>query len=264
MHVVPVRAAMFAMILCMLAPSAWGGQPLETESARLVKRGTFVFEGGFEHQTSIAGTEAAIPFAFEYGIADRLELTVEPVLYTAVRDRGIRSQTGPGDLEVTLTTLLSPERAGRPAVAFAGEVKLPTARNTRIGTGKTDFSGTFITSKRLGVWDAHLNLGYTVIGRPAGAQVNNVASIAVAGNRYLSTRLEFVSEAFGSTPAAKEGGEGQATAAAGQLTPELSGGELVGALGLRFHPSAHMVYALGVSIDNNKAVLVHPGITLKW
>ena len=47
-------------------------------------------------------------------------------------------------------------------------------------------------------------------------------------------------------------------------TPELGGGELVGQLGVRLHAARHLTYALGVSVDSNAAVLVHPGITLAW
>lgn len=257
---------MFACLslLTVIAPVCEASQPLETESARLLKHGGVLIAGGFERQRSSAGTEAATPFAFEYGITDRLELTVEPVAYSSIHDRGIRSQTGPGDMEITLTRLLAPELQGRPAFALAGEVKLPTARNTRIGTGKADYAAFAIASKRVGAWDTHANLGYTVIGRPQGATVNNVMSFALAEEFHRRARIDVVAEVFGSTAAAKEGGEGAGLAAGGVLTPELSGGELVGALGMRFHPARAWTLSLGLSVDNQRAVLVHPGVALKW
>lgn len=251
-------------LVTVFAAVCQASQPLETESARLLKRGSFFVAGGFERQRSTAGTEAATPFAFEYGISDRLELTVEPVAYSSIHDRGIRSQTGPGDMEITLTRLLAPELPGRPAFALAGEVKLPTARNTRIGTGKADYATFAIASKRVGAWDTHANLGYTFIGRPQGTTVNNVASFALAEEFHRNARIDLVAEVFGSTAAAKEGGEGTALPTGGVLTPELSGGELVGALGMRFHPANAWTLSLGLSVDNQRAVLVHPGVALKW
>ena len=259
-----IRLPACLSLVTSIASVCHASQPLETESARLLKRGSVFVAAGFERQSSTAGTEAATPFAFEYGITDRLEIAVEPVAYSSIHDRGILSQTGPGDMEITLTRLLAPELAGRPAFAIAGEVKLPTARNARIGTGKADYAAFAIASKRVGAWDTHANLGYTFIGRPQGVAVNNVASFALAEEFHRSARFDVVAEVFGSTAAAKEGGEGVAPAASGVLTPELGGGELVGALGVRFHPAHAWTLSLGLSVDNQRAVLVHPGVALKW
>ena len=44
------------------------------------------------------------------------------------------------------------ERARVPGLALAAEVKLPTARNTRIGTGKTDYNVSLLASKRTARW----------------------------------------------------------------------------------------------------------------
>lgn len=264
MQTIPRRLLPGIVILSTLVSAAQASQPLETESARLIKRGHFLVAGGFEFQTSNAGTEAAAPFAFEYGLMDRLELTVEPVFYTSIHDNGIPTQTGPGDTEATLTGLVAPERAGWPAFALAGEVKLPTAHNSRIGTGEMDYSAFLIASKRRGAWDTHANVGYTIIGQPQGVSVNNVASFALAEVLYLNTRYELVGEVFGSGTALKEGGEGSTTTTGSAVTPELGGGELVGALGLRFHPTASASYSLGLSLDNQGAFMVHPGVLWKW
>ena len=248
----------------VLPQSAWCGQPLETESARLARRGRLAIELGAERQTSSAGTETALPFALEYGISDRLELVVEPVPYTLIHDKGVPKQSGPGDLEATLTGLVSPEGAGRPAVAVAGEFKIPTANNSRIGTGKSDVSAYLIASKHIGHWDTHADVGYTLVGRPAGVAVNNVVSFALAGELHASRRLDFVGEVFGSTGAIPESHGGLLSGVESLTTPELGGGEFVGQVGLRLHAAGHLTYALGVSVDNNAAFLVHPGLTIAW
>ncbi len=261
------RTALFVIGLAFVASSSLAGQPLETESARTIKRGQFEVEGGFERQTSSAGSEFATPLAFEYGISDRWQLTAEPVLYTAISDKGVRRQIGPGDLETTLTAWISPERARVPALGLAGEVKLPIARNTRIGTGKTDVSLSLLASKRVGAWETHANVGYTFIGKPAGASVSNIMTYALAGELRMTPRFDLVGELFGNTAALSEGGgEGPATPASAesQLTPELGGGEIVGAVGARLHASRGLTYSLGVSLDGNSALLVHPGVSMKW
>jgi hypothetical protein len=259
------RMLVFTMFVVAILPSrASCSQPLETESARLARHGRFAIELGVERQTSSAGTETALPLAFEYGISDRLELVVEPVPFTLIHDKGVAKQSGPGDLEATLTALVAAERAARPAFAVAGEFKAPTARNARIGTGKSDLSGYLIASKHIGRWDAHADVGYTIVGRPARIAVNNTVSFAVAGELHATRRLDFVGEAFGSTGAIPESHGGLLSGVESPTTPELGGGELVGQIGLRLHATGHLTYALGVSVDNNAAVLVHPGLTLAW
>lgn len=255
--------ALFGMAL--LTPTgARAGQPLETESARLPQRGALALEAGFERQTSTAGTEAAIPFAFEYGLTNRMELLVEPVVYNHIRDKGVRPRTGRGDLEVTLTTLLAPERGARPAFALGTEVKLPTARDPRIGSGKADYSLYLIGSRRTGPWDTHANVGYTLIGRPAGVAVNNVMNFALGEEYHLGRRWELVGEVFGSSAALKEGADQPLVSQESALTPEIGGGEVVGTLGARVRAVDGVTCSLGVSLDNNHALLVHPGVTFKW
>lgn len=67
----PRSLAVMLFGTCLLVGgAAQAGQPLETESARLMKPGTFKIEEGFERQTSAAGTELATPFAVEAGLTD--------------------------------------------------------------------------------------------------------------------------------------------------------------------------------------------------
>ncbi len=151
------------------ATSPLAAQMLETETARPLGRGVFEVSGNFEYQTSSEGHEAAVPFAAEYGLTDRLELLVEPVAWTSIRPKAGARATGVGDLEATATWLARAETPGVPAIALAAEVKFPTAHNTLIGTGKTDVAGYLIASKHWGRLDTHANVSYTVVGGPAGA-----------------------------------------------------------------------------------------------
>ena len=257
----------FAITLCAVivwTPSARAGQPLETESARLPRRGTFELDAGVERQTSTAGTELATPFALAYGISDRMELLVEPVFYTGIHDKGVGPVHGMGDLEMTLTSIFRKEHGGTPALGLGAEVKLPTAVSRRIGTGKADFSLFLLASKRAGAWDSHANVGCTLVGKPAGASVHNIATFAVSEEYHATRSWELVSEVFGSSAAVGESADAPGSGPEGSLTPELSAGELVGAVGARFRANESLTYSLGVSYDNSRAILVHPGVTLRW
>jgi hypothetical protein len=238
-------------------------QPLETETARPPKEGSVEIQAAFEYQTSKEGTERALPFAFEYGITDRLSLMVEPVFYTAIRPKVGPRATGVGDLEVTLSYLFAREKGWRPALAIAGEVKAPTARNVLIGTRKTDFATYLIASKRAGKFDTHANIGYTFVGKPAGAQLKNFVNFALAEEYFVHPKFALVGEVLinsGSSPEAVAG----ATTPPPTVTPEISSGEIVGMGGFRYRLRERLFFTFGVSYDNNHAVLIRPGLTFTF
>ena len=214
-------------VLCL--PSALRSQMLETETARLIPRTVIETGAAFEYQTSGTGKELAIPMIIGYGVTDRFELMVEPVVYTSIRPNAGTMATGVGDLEGTATVQLAEERMNRPAVAFAAEVKVPTARNKLIGTGKTDFTGYLIASKRIGAVDTHANIGYTMIGSPTGAHLKNVWNAALAAVIQATPHTGFFAEVLGVTAAAPDGENGDVSPISS--TPEAAGAELVGTPG---------------------------------
>ena len=231
-------------------------QPLETETARVLPSGALELETTFEYQTSSEGQELATPLALEYGVTDRLELLVEPVFYTAILPKTGAHAKGLGDVEVTATYLAIRESGAFPALAFAAEVKVPTARNKLIGTGSTDYTGYLIASKRFGAFDTHANLSYAIIGEPAGTTLNNVFGLALAAEWHLNPKLDLVGEFLTNTAAAPEGSSEQ-----DPLNPEVAGAEMVGMLGTQYQIAPKVMLALGVTYDNNQAVLIRPGLT---
>lgn len=244
------------------AASLCHAQALETETARTLNPGSWETNTSFELQTSSEGTERAVPFAFEYGVTNRLSVLVEPVIGTAIRPKNGPRASGFGDLEVTATYLVRQENGMIPALAFAGEVKIPTAKSKLIGTGKTDYAGYLIASKQFGKLDTHANLGYTIVGQPAGITLDNIFNFALAGQYHVNKRYEVFGEILGNTsssPGAENNTSGEST-----VTPEASGGELVGTLGAGTFIQSKLFLYFGVSYDNNNAVLFHPGLTLRF
>ncbi|MEA2165897.1 MAG: hypothetical protein QOK37_4024 [Thermoanaerobaculia bacterium] len=252
-----------ASFLLVVAGSVQASQPLETETARLLPAGVFKFELTGEYQTSSDGTERSVPLVFEYGLTPRTEIAVEPVFATSIRSKSGSAANGPGDLEVTLTHLLLPEGSSTPAFALAGEIKLPTAKNRQIGTGKTDLTAWAIASKRFGRVDIHGNLGYTIIGKPAGAQLKNIISYAAAGEMHVSPRFDIVGELIGNTSSTGESADG--TSGSGTvISSEAPGGETSVMAGVRWHLRPDVFVSIGVSYDNNHALLIRPGITWRF
>ena len=74
-------------------------------TARMLPVGVVEAGAGLEYQVSGEGTESAIPKIVEGGIAPRLELVVEQVMFTAIRPNVGTHATGIGDLEVTFLGL---------------------------------------------------------------------------------------------------------------------------------------------------------------
>lgn len=255
-------AAVGLLLLTALVSQIAAQQPLETETARPLKKGTAEIQTTFEYQISKEGKEIAVPFAFEYGITDRLSILVEPVFYTSIRPKIGPRATSLGDLEITLAYLLAKETKHRPAFSIAGEFKLPTTKNPLIGTGKTDFAAYIYASKRFGKFDTHANVGYTFVGKPRNFTASNTLNLALATEYSATSRLTLLGEVLVNGIGRKE-----AIVVPGVpvvIAPEAAGGELVGTLGFRYKIKPTLSFSLGVSRDNSGATLFRPGLTYKF
>ncbi len=253
--------------ISFLVVTVCSAQTLETETARPLPKGTWEVASAYEYQYSSEGSEVGVPFGIEYGATRAIDILVEPVFYTAIDpvDSGPGPHaTGIGDLELTVSGLIRGERTSAPAIALAGEVKLPTAQNTLIGTGRTDVAGYVILSKRFGSLDTHANLSYTVIGQPAGVQLNNTYGFAVAGMYRSSGPLTVFGEVLGSSAASPESDAPNGSIPSNAVAIEAPGAELVGTLGVGTNVRPDLFASLSVSYDNNNAVLFRPGLVFTF
>ena len=241
-------------------------QVLETEDARPLLPGQSELGIGVEFQTSSEGTETALPLAFEYGITKRFTALIEPVAFTNISPKIGDHATGFGDLELTLFFNAVKERKYIPSVSVSGEIKLPTTQNTLIGTGKTDFTPYLIASKKIGKFDISMNLSYTFLGKPAGIDINNVFGYALGSIYKINESWILFAEVYGNSSATGEGEvpEGQISTDSTILIPEISGGEMVGAVGFGFYVNKRTLLSLGINYDNNNAVLIRPGVEWKF
>jgi hypothetical protein len=251
-----MRYLSFVIVVLLVQSSRAYAQEAETETARLMPVGVVTGGVGFEFQVSSEGTESAVPTIVEGSIAPRLELIVEQIAFTSIRPKMGANANGFGDLEVTLLGLGLHEQQKIPAIAFAAEVKVPTARNQLIGTKELDYTGYLILSKRFGNLDVHLNGSYSVVGKPPSVpSVDNVFGFGALA-RYYVGNADIYAEVLGHTAAIPEV-EGMDGAT------ELGGGELFGTLGAGYWVKPWMQVYFCVSYDNNQAALFHPGLTLR-
>jgi hypothetical protein len=256
------------LALGLAVQTAFGDLAIETDTARVLEPGHFEFGAAGEFQTSPNGSEYALPLAVEFGVFHHLEVLIEPVPFTSIHPKASERATGMGDLETTLTYLIVEEKKYVPAFALAGEVKIPTARNSQIGTGEYDYRIYAIASKRLGNVDLHMNLGYNITGSPPGVKTRNPFDVAIAAEWFVHPRFDLFTEvtyvSSSSRSAAVEGTLPDVAIAAGGGPPEIAGSELVGSVGIRAHVNRHLDVFGSFSYDNNDAKLFRTGFAVKF
>ena len=238
----------------LLAGPALGAQPLETETARLPGKGHGSVELGLEHIRSKDERGLVAPALLRYGVTDRLQLTVEPVAYQTINPKVGRTYRGIGDTELILTYLVADETALRPALALAGEVKLPTAKSPQLGSGKTDVRVFGIASKRVGRFDLHANFGYTLVGDPAGANFANLVDYAVAAEYAYSPAVVLMAEVFGETPVGRSTTGG----------PEAASTVVTGMAGARYKAADRVKLWFAVTYDTEGEAVFKPGIAFTF
>ena len=254
-----VSVLLLAIQFCKL-----NAQVLETEESKPLSPGQVEVGAGLEYQTSKEGYESALPLSFEFGLTKKLTLLIEPVPFTTIHSKVSRSVTGFGDLEMTLFYQLVKERKNFPAISISAEVKLPTAKDSLIGTGKTDFTPFIIATKTMGKFFTSANLSYTLLGKPKGVIANNLFNYALGTIFTASPKSIFFGEVYGNTSALGGKDVPEAISPSSGKTTEISGGETVGAIGYGYYLKNELLLSFGVSYDNNHAVLFRPGIEWKF
>ena len=194
---------------------------------------------------------------------------IEPVAYTGIFPRGGKSTQGIGDVEATLTFLALEEQKYVPAIALAGEVKIPTANKVQIGTRVADYAIYLIGSKKFGAVDVHANVAYTIVGEPSSISVKNRWSLALAAEWSFHPKWDLFGEMMYTTSAHGRGlrNQGVVSGAEGDgttVSAEVGGVELFGTLGIKYHLRSNIDVFTSVTYDNADATLVRTGITWKF
>lgn len=153
----------------------------------------FTVGSGFEYETDGEESEYGLPFLAEYGFAGGLKLALQPSAVWIHKKRGA-SLSGLGDFESTLTWELPTERRTRPGLALEGTVKWPTARRGELGTGERDITLGVLVGKELVACNLELNAGYTLMGDPPGADLQDVLEFALATEYHLRPELDLLAE----------------------------------------------------------------------
>ncbi|MDD3044107.1 MAG: hypothetical protein PHF33_01440 [Candidatus Delongbacteria bacterium] len=249
----------FTVLVCCTF-SAFG-QVLETESAYLPDKHSFGTMASFEYQFSADGKGMAVPLELSYSILDNLEILVQPTIFAAVFPSNGERVNGLGDIEASLTCNFNHEKIYLPAFSFAGEVKLPTARNILIGTGKTDWTLYGIATKNFGPVEIDGNVTYTFMGSPEGVHLDNTVGGSLAAEWEVTPVLRLLGEAFANSAALPESAS---TDAESKITPEAGSAEFFGTVGAAYQLNSKLEVSVGINYGSSNSILLIAGVAMDW
>ena len=221
---------------------------LETETAELGVQGEFLISNSLQLEKGPDGKTAFTLFQFEYAITDRAEILIEPFFHEWDWPKDGAKFQGGGDLEITPSYMAVLEGDVRPAIVTALKIKVPTAKNRDIGSGKVDYYPYLIFGKHIGKdWIVNANLGVDFIGNVAGEHLRNQLIYDLSVERKIDERWSVFAEVFGnSKPVGTEVGT------------------FGGAVATEYQISKHFNAFVSVGYDSDKLWNVRPGFNIHY
>lgn len=138
------------------------------EGGELVVENSIGFEA--DNDGSNWTLDAAVLYSSEF--LPKFSLLLEPTLWEWDRPKDEAAVDGFGDTDLSLFYQLISEGEMAPGMVIGTKVKLPTADNRDIGTGKADYSALVIVGKEYGELNVNLELEYATFGQPAADPVS--------------------------------------------------------------------------------------------
>lgn len=141
----------------------------------------------------------------QYQLTRRLQALVEGKPIESQRPHDGESVGGLGDTEATLSWLASPQHARAPSVVLGAKVKLPTARDEELGSGRADYSALFILGHEGDKLELNLETEFATFGQPGGEELKNQFIYSLNSEYSLGDYLAVYAELAGhSAPTALE------------------------------------------------------------
>jgi hypothetical protein len=196
-----LKTALVIAVSCLLTSGAVSAKVVKTK--RTAHTANEVVVGS---RIEVENQEYSLPVLIEWSPTKRLELSAE-VAYGRVELDGSRVG-GLQDLELAAVYELVSERRSRPSLSLEFGVKLPTASNSDLGTGKADYTLGAVLSKDFLRWDGQLAASYTFVGSPADENLSNVYEVAASAEWHPSERLDVFGEIVASHGGSGRGGFG--------------------------------------------------------
>lgn len=145
----------------------------------------FGYDGNFRARETRA--EHTLPLTLRFAASKRLLLEADLDTFKSETDARTRERrSGVGDTRLGLQVVALEDLPGRPALAFAYFVKLPSASEAKgLGTGRFDHKFVGLLSKKFGRTDLDFNVAYLLVGEE-GAAAGGTAGRARSRSRASS------------------------------------------------------------------------------
>jgi hypothetical protein len=183
-------------LISLFSTSVFAARPLTTDDTGTVEKGKFQLEPGFDFTRQDNHDRELNPsMTLTYGLFERMDVGIGSG-YLFVHPAEGKKENGLADTELKVKYRLMDEKDWIPSFAVTGELKIPTASESKgLGSGKTDFGINVIFTKNLSKrWVFHINAGYTFIGEHGA---NNEFNYSVAGEFIISDKWALVGEIVG-------------------------------------------------------------------
>jgi len=235
-------------LLCFLEANVHADLVLETETAELGKQGHVALSAGVQFEREKDGSQTAFTLnQFEYAITDRAEMLIEPFFYEWSKPADGPLVQGIGDLEITPSYMVLLEKPYAPAIVLAFKLKVPTATNRDIGTGKCDYQPYVIFGKKFGHWILNANFGYDFVTSPGDEPLRNQFIYDFSVEREITEQWSVYAEVFAnSTPAVGVNGT------------------FSGAIATEFRFTKNFNVFVSVGYDSDGLFNVRPGINFEF
>ncbi|MBI3598161.1 MAG: transporter [Nitrospirae bacterium] len=193
-----MKSFLLLAVLFLVLPSfAFGEAPfLVTESAIPIDKESYRVDG--EVRFDKASTQiTTLSTSLRYGLINNLEIAATLPYLFANNDTGSRNQFG--DVLLAAKVRFIKGREANPlSIGGSMQVKVPFEGQSSLTTGEADVGFFALATKEIAPYEAHLNLGYTFIGNPPGADLPDRFNYAL-GLDYKEFRpnLSLMGELFG-------------------------------------------------------------------
>ncbi len=245
------RAALVSWSIVALALAPWS-----TARARSAVRLKDAVDGGratvdtaAELETDDEGEVWSFEAALQLGLSDRWQLLVEAVPFTAESPDDGDGASGVGDTDVSLSWAAFGDAEALASLAVAARIKVPTARDSEIGTRRPDYSGLLIITKVIDELELDLETEYVTFGAPDGEDRRDQLLYTFTVEYGLMEDLAVYAELFGQS--APAGDESRSDAA-------LAGAEMDVPLGDAVTPYASL------ELDTDGVATYRAGIEWDW
>ena len=187
MHRIGIATLATVMLLGVAAPAS--AKIVKTKKASEYKELKLTIGSGFEYEGDSEEKTSDFPGLMEYGVTERLTLTVEPD-YVVSHSTEFGSTTGFSDMETSAVYEFVSERRTRPSLSAEAMIKWPTATSDSFTTGEIDYSVGGIISKEFVHFEVDSEWLYTFVGDPPDINLDNSSEISVASNVHLTRSMD--------------------------------------------------------------------------